>query len=469
MSDIRFGTDGWRGRIADDFTFRNVRRVADAVASFILDTHGRRHPVPIGYDRRFFSREFALESARVMKHRGLTVRLAAGPVTSPSVSVWLATQQWPIGVMITASHNPADYNGFKLKEGKGRSAPPEVTRAVESRVQDAPPAGPCPALEPQDHGDWRSEYERYLSSQLDWKALRTFSGTIVFDAMHGVGAGVLQRILKRAPRLRVIALHDAHDPLFGGLHPEPIEPWLGELQKTVCAQRARIGIAVDGDADRLGIVDDRGVYLTPHQVFPLLAWYGLESKRWAGRLVQSISLGALGPRIARAYQRDFVEVPVGFKHIAEEMLSGPVAAGGEESGGYAFAGGLPERDGILCGLRVLEMLAVTGKPLSILVSDMERRFGAARFDRIDVLLKAPIWDKQAFVQKVQARLPAKIGSHAVREVRTFDGVKIIRSDDSWVLLRPSGTEPLLRTYAESSSWSETRQLLKWAQQMVQSF
>ena len=219
---------------------------------------------------------------------------------------------------------------------------------------------------------------------------------------------------------------------------------------------------MDGDADRLGVVDDRGIYLTPHQVFPLLTLYGIEHKGWKGKIVQSVSMGALGERIAHAYGFPFEEVPVGFKHIADRMVQGSVLAGGEESGGYAFSGGLPERDGVLNGLLFLEMCLVTGKKPSQLLQRMQKRFGTVCFHRNDMGLNRAILDKEGFVERVQRKLPKRLIDQSIKEVRAQDGLKIILSKGAWVLLRPSGTEPLLRTYAESPNAKQTQELLTWA-------
>lgn len=462
---IRFGTDGWRGVIGEDFTFENLRRVSRATANYFRSTPGGKHPILVGYDRRFFSPEFARTVAEVFASEGLSVRMCTRPVTTPSVSVALASHGFGWGVMITASHNPFQYNGFKIKEGSGRSAPPEVTVAIEQAMQND---GSVPAsIHSIDTEDWLPLYEASLKKALDWKAFRKLKGTVVFDFLHGSASGIPERLLKKL-KLTIKTLHGEHDPLFGGLHPEPIDEYLSLLKKTVQKERALLGIALDGDADRLGVVDDRGRYLTPHQVFPLLALYGIEHKGWKGKIVQSVSLGALGPRIADAFGLPFEEVPVGFKHVAERMLAEPVAAGGEESGGYAFQGGLPERDGILCGLLLLEMIGKTGKKLSALVQDMEKRFGSSRFQRIDIRLLKPMWDKATFVKSISGRLPARLANQPIHEVRTMDGVKIICQDGSWVLLRPSGTEPLIRTYAESSNDSQTHKLLSWAQDFLKS-
>jgi len=467
MSDIRFGTDGWRGIIAEDFTFPNLRRMASATADYFVDqskTLGR--DVLIGYDRRFFSKEFAETVYDIFQTKGLQVQIADSPLPTPAVSVCVRDQKAAWGIQLTASHNPALYNGFKIKDHHGRSAPPEVTTAIEARLSGTS----IPKL--GDHDDtprhtfsyWPA-YERYARRIIDWKAIRTLKGHIVFEYLHGVGAGIPERLLKGMP-LKHSALHSEWDPLFGGLHPEPIDPYLNDLQKAVRKHRARVGIALDGDADRLGAVDDRGQTLTPHQVFPLLALHAIENKGLRGKIVQAVSLGALGERIARHFNLPFEEVPVGFKHVAERMISEPVAAGGEESGGYAIAGGLPERDGVINGLLLLEMMAIKNQSASQLVASMEKRFGAARFRRVDFTLQKPIADKNTFVKDLSSRLPERVAGEAVAEARTGDGLKVILSSGSWVLLRPSGTEPLLRTYAESSSWDKTNALLNWAKKAV---
>ena len=392
---------------------------------------------------------------------------------TPALSVSVAHRHAAWGIMITASHNPALYNGFKVKDGHGRSAPPEVTQGIENLIQDALP--PSPGKEHDQRlvkalpaFDDRRVYLNYLRHRIDWPLLKRFKAKIVFDHLYGVASGIPEELFKES-RLTIHSLHGQADPLFGGLHPEPIESNLGDLKKALRAQRALVGIACDGDADRLGIIDEKGSYLTPHQVFPLLVLHGIEHKHWKGKIVQSVSLGMLAERIAQAYHLPFEEVPVGFKHVAERMLREDILAGGEESGGYAVRGGLPERDGILSGLLFLEMLAARKKTPSQLLAEMEKRFGRARFHRVDMPLEKAITDKSDFVQFVSTDLPSRLSGQAIKEVRTQDGVKIFLASGAWVLLRPSGTEPLVRTYAESDNWAQTGKLLKWAQDIVRRF
>jgi phosphomannomutase len=462
---IRFGTDGWRGVIAKDFTFENLRRVAGASAVYFRDYQKSDKPILIGYDRRFLSPEFAREVAHVFRAHGLAVKIARTPMTTPSLSVMVAHHSAAWGVMITASHNPALYNGFKIKSAQGCSAPPHVTAEIERRLPASVALDPAKDEKPFETFDFLSVYEGYLRKHLNWPLWKKANATVVFDPLYGVGAGIPDLLLRKT-KIRRFSIHTAHDPMFGGLHPEPIEAYLGELRAEVRKRRAIVGIATDGDADRLGIVDDLGRYLTPHQVFPLLVLHAVEFKKWRGKIVQSVSLGALAERIATAYKLPFEELPVGFKHVAEKMLKEDILAGGEESGGYAFRGTLPERDGLLCGLMFLEMCIARGKRPSQLLKEMESRFGAARFHRVDISLEAPITDKTRFVEKILRDLPKEIVGTKIAEKRTSDGLKIFLEGGSWVLLRPSGTEPLVRTYAETGSASKTKALLQWAQSVV---
>jgi len=464
---IKFGTDGWRGVIADDFTFPNLRRVALGTVTFLKKTPPTKPgPILIGYDRRFFSKTFAQCVGGILKQNGIAVKIASSPTPTPAISVSVVSHRSPWGIMITASHNPAIYNGFKLKEGSGRSAPMEVTQQIESLIPALAPGG---SIENDSVTlptfDYLTDYETYLRRRLDMKTLMSFRAKVVLDHLHGVAAGIPETLFKKS-QLTFYSLHAQADPLFGGLHPEPIESNLKTMHDEIRQRKALVGFAFDGDADRLGAMDEKGNYLTPHQVFPLLLLYSIEHKGWKGKVVQSVSLGALGERIAKAFNFPFEEVPVGFKHIAQRMISEDILAGGEESGGYAFKGGLPERDGILSALFFLEMLAVTRKTPSQLLKAMEKRFGAARFKRRDIPLKQPITDKERFSKDIASRLPNRIAGSTVADIRTGDGVKIVLADGSWVLMRPSGTEPLLRTYAETDSWTRTDRLLAMTRDWV---
>jgi phosphomannomutase len=467
VAEIKFGTDGWRGVMADDFTFPNLRRVSAATIDFLKQNPPKQlGPILIGYDRRFFSKAFAECVGHAFQKSGFSVQLARSPMPTPALSVSVVTHKSPWGFMITASHNPSVYNGFKIKEGSGRSAPADVTAQIESLVPALiPDNGSVDSTQKLPSFDFQKEYEAYLHRRLDWKAIKSFKAKIVLDHLHGVAAGIPEALFKGSA-LTFYSLHAQADPLFGGLHPEPIEQNLDALRQEIRRKKALVGFAFDGDADRLGAMDEKGGYLTPHQVFPLLLLYCIEKKGWSGKVVQSVSLGALGERIAKEYNLPFEEVPVGFKHVAQRMITEDIVAGGEESGGYGFKGGLPERDGILSALFFLEMLATSRKTPTQLLNAMEKRFGAARFIRRDIPLRQPIYDKAQFSRDIASRLPDRIAGSKVAEVRTQDGVKIVLADGAWVLMRPSGTEPLLRTYSETDRWSRTEKLLDMTRQWV---
>lgn len=464
--EIKFGTDGWRGQFARDFTFANVRTVAQALADFLKTPKKQMplkfqyetgSPILIGYDRRFRSGDFAREIGNVLAANGLKPILLAEPLPTPAIS-FLTAKQKTVGVVVTASHNPATYNGFKIKL-EGAAAPLTLTQAVEAKLGHAPAAkgGEVPVK------SYKQAYLDYLKSRAPIADIvKKIKRPVVLDCMYGSGSGLLEQVL---PLKDLTTLHTANDPLFGGLHPEPIEKYLGGLMAAVKEQKAIVGLALDGDADRLGMVDDKGRYLTPCQVFPLMMEYLINHRKIKGKVVQSVSMGFLAQRIAKAHEMPFEEVPVGFKYIAEQMKTGECVFGGEESGGYSWKGGLPERDGLVGALLILEMLAVTGQTPSALLAEIEKKYGASFFKRIDFHIHKPV-EKTVFVEKIQKKLPQKLLGSPIAEVKTIDGVKIILANGHWLLMRPSGTEPLIRTYAETDSQKNTDALLEQAQKWV---
>lgn len=456
LDPILFGTDGWRGLIARDFTQANVRRVADALAR-ALPSKSR---VAVGYDHRFLSEEFAGTAAAVLAARGHRPVLSGSPTTSPALSFALKGLGARAGVMITASHNPPVYNGFKIKLPPGRSADPGFTARIETLLEpDAPEAAGGAA----ERRDFSSAYVAFLLGRLDRRAWKSARKTrVVFDAMHGTG-GTLWASIADALGLPGPVLRAGRDPLFGGVSPEPIEKNLAPLVDAVRRERAALGIAVDGDGDRLGAVDDQGVYAPPHSVFPIILRHLVENRGLKGAVVQAVSLGYLSERIAKAYKLPFVEVPVGFKYVADQMVKTRVLWGGEESGGYGVGLWGPERDGLLTGLLLIEAVLAAGKPLSVLRREITEKYGASVFQRVDHPLKAPVVDKAAWVQTVTKRIPAKVAGVPVKETRSTDGLKVVLEGGAWVLLRPSGTEPLMRVYAESPTAELTQQLLAKAQ------
>ncbi|MDX6770819.1 MAG: phosphoglucomutase/phosphomannomutase family protein [Elusimicrobiota bacterium] len=466
MDPIKFGTDGWRGVIARDFTFQNVRRAAQAIAEFIKDENvkaGRKKtplsgPMVVGYDKRFQSDMFAREIAKVLEANQLNPTLMAEALPTPAVS-YMTKKLGGVGVMVTASHNPPSYNGVKIKVD-GRAALEDVTKGVEGWVDRVAPTR-APEIKVKSY---RDVYLNYLKSRVDCGKIKSkVKKPFVVDYMHGAASGLMAELV---PSKHLVEIRGKHDPLFGGVHPEPIEQYLGALQEAVKKNKAFIGLALDGDADRFGLVDENGVYLTPCQVFPMIVHYFIEHKKLSGKISQSVSMGYLAMRIAKAKGLEFEELPVGFKFVAEKLASGESVFAGEESGGYAWKGGIAERDGLLTALTLLEMCTSLGKTPGQLWKEVEAKYGASFYKRVDYRLHRAIPDKAVWATKLIKKLPKKILNTPIKQLVTTDGLKIILEGDHWLLMRPSGTEPLMRVYAESDKADRTAGLLEAAKKWV---
>lgn len=464
---IRFGTDGWRGVIAADFTFAAVRLVAAAIGRQVLATAvtGPRPTVLVGYDTRFLSREFAEAAARVLSGQGLAVRLAGTFLATPLLSYGVVQAGAEGGVMITASHNPPRYNGIKFKSRHGGSASVEFTRGVEREIR-ALGAGALPESdEALPEFDPRPAHRIRMKELVDLPRIAAAPLEIFVDPMYGSGQGYLSGIL-RALRLRVTELHAEVNPAFGGQPPEPLHRHLGDLTGAVTHHpysgpgTLRVGLAFDGDADRLAAVDEQGRYVNSHQIFALLLKHLFTHRGMTGRVVKAFSSGQMMDKLADAYGLPLTVTPIGFKYIAEEMLKRDVLIGGEESGGVAICGHIPERDATLAALLLLEYVATGGKPLGVLYADLEKEFGPHRYERVDVPLASPE-AAEALVRSVREDPPDVIKGIKVVRVEDLDGVKLHGADGSWLLLRQSGTEPLLRVYAEGPSEERVADLLKW--------
>ena len=465
-SEIKFGTDGWRGIIAWNFTFANVRCVAQALADYINENapgevKGKMPKIFVGYDRRFMSDMFAADIASIFRANKLDVTLSDRPVTSPMAACLSLSKFW-LSVMVTASHNPAQYNGIKIKIGGG-AAPERITKEVEELV------GKSSILfvygQKAEQKDMSDVYFKYVSSHVNIKKLKNFKGKVVVDYMYGAASGYVEKIL--SPK-QVITLHTEHDTTFGGGQPEPVEKNLSELKKTVVAKKAALGIAFDGDGDRLALIDEKGNYLTPCLIAAVLCNHLIKTKKLKGKIVQTISMGYLLKRIARRHEMLFEEVGVGFKNVAERMALEDIAFGVEESGGFAWKGNLPDRDGLTVALAFLEMMAATGKKASELCAQIAQEYGASYYLRRDIALTKPL-DKDLFTDKIRRKLPKKINGRKVAELLTFDGLKILFDNDEWLLVRPSGTEPVLRIYAETALKKDTQALLDFGEKLAESY
>ncbi len=450
---IRFGTDGWRGIIADDFTFDNVRAVAQAVAGVVREDGGARGPVPIGYDVRFLGRRFAEATASVLEGNGVPTLLADGPVTTPMVSCQVVASGAPLGVCITASHNAAEYNGFKIKAAFGGSAPPELTSRVERRLGLSPPRTGRP---PGSRHSFLPAYHPRLRGVVDRAVIRRAPLRVVVDSMHGSGGRILEGFLQGG-RARITTLRAGPDPMFGGMAPEPRPENLAHLREAVVRQRAHIGIATDGDADRIGVCDETGRLLSPFQVFALVALHLIENKKWTGGIARTFANTLVAERIARRFGLPFYDLPVGFKHIARLMLEKDILIGGEESGGIGVKNFLPERDGILIGLVLLERLAASDRRLSRVLARVEEEYGRFAYRRVD--LPVSLEGARDAVRRIRDDPPSRLAGLRVERVDPLDGVKLLFGDTGWILFRGSGTEPLLRVYCEASSRAVVNRLI----------
>lgn len=457
---IKFGTDGWRAKIADDFTFENLAKVTDAYAAWMRKKM-KKPEIAAGYDNRFMSDKYALFAAERLSSYGFTVNLFDKPVHTPMVSWAVARKKFDGGIMITSSHNPYYYNGFKIKNGYGAGATTEETKRVEALLAKGvrPPAG---------KGDVKKinldeEYIRDIKKVVNTAAIRKSRMKIVLDVMYGSGAGYFEKILGNYRGLTVI--HTERDPLFGGITPEPVRKNLLGLEKAVKEHKADIGIAIDGDGDRMALVDDKGRYLPTHKALVFLLLHHVKNKKMKINFVKTISGTSLLYKIAREYGIRLSEVPVGFKNIAEKIVADRKTIGGEESGGVGFGYFVPERDGILGNLLVLEYLAAEKKKISCVIAGQDKKYGAFKYDRIDVRFMEK--DRKRIVAAINAlEKKGMVAGRKIRSVNRLDGVKYILSDNEWVLFRYSGTEPLLRIYCEAPTDRRVKENLEFGVKVV---
>ncbi|MDZ4764233.1 MAG: phosphoglucomutase/phosphomannomutase family protein [Chloroflexota bacterium] len=473
---IRFGTDGWRAVIADTFTFENVRLLSQAVADTVNKTHiGTDAPqVVIGYDTRFLSDRFAIEVARVMAANAITAWLTRTDAPTPAISYNVKEKGANAGIVITASHNPPRYNGFKLKAAYGGSATAEDSARVEDELELMEREGRTPnVMDYQaalDKGlirrfDPSWSYYQHLSTLVDLDYISGRELNIVADAMWGAGRGAFTGILSRT-RAHITEIRGTLNPGFGGIHPEPILKHLNELVAAVQRAQADVGLATDGDADRIGAVDAQGRFVDPHTIFALALRHLVEAKRQRGDVVKTVSTTLMIDSLAKKHNLTLHETPVGFNHIADLMIKRDILIGGEESGGISVRGHIPEGDGILMGLMLLEIMSVTDAPLHEIIADLQTQHGPAIYGRIDATLQRQIPKKQMVAQLVE-NAPATLNGESVARVDTLDGVKFYLNDGSWLLIRPSGTEPVLRVYAEARSSEAMRALLDAGTKMGQ--
>jgi phosphomannomutase len=463
---IAFGTDGWRGVIADDCTFAEIRRIAAATARWYAlgDGEGDRTRVVVGHDPRFLSPEFAAAAAEVFATAGIDVLLADAAIPTPAVSYHVRRLGLRGGIAITASHNPERYNGFKIKAHFGGSAPPETYAAVSAEADR--PLAPAARAGRVDKTDLRSGYRDHLASLVDLAAIRRSPLRVLADAMHGA-AGTLVPEIVSGGTLVAEPFRADRDALFGGVHPEPIGSNLSAAADRVRAGRFDLAVAQDGDADRLGVLDAHGRFVSPHQVLALLLLHAFRRRGVRGGIAKTFSTSSQIERIARSLGVPFVETGIGFKFVAERMARGEVAAGGEESGGYAFAFHLPERDGVLSALLLVESLAIAGTDLGAALDALAAEFGRFEYGRRDVLLPVPLVKR--YVAAVRQSPPPAVAGERVTGVQDLDGVKYLFGERGWLLHRLSGTEPMVRLYCEHADGGTMERILEETEGRLREF
>jgi phosphomannomutase len=460
MNTIKFGTDGWRGIIGEDFTVANARIVASAIARYVVRAEDARKGVLIGYDHRVDSDRVAAEIAEVISSTGTPVWLADKPCPTPAISLLVRQRNAAGGVVVTASHNPHTWNGIKYKASYGSSALPSIVAQIEDELAVVQSNG-APALPPRKELIHRLEpREPYLDTiekLVDWQRLRDAKFRFVVDPMHGSAAGLLRTLFARNG-ISCEEIRGTRDLHFGGVHPEPIEPHIDALRKALLAGKFDAGFAADGDGDRIGAIDRDGSFVNPHQIFALLVWHLIGTRKLPGEIAKTFSVTKLVDQLASKFQRMLHEVPIGFKYICELMLQQNILIGGEESGGIGTSLYLPERDATVSALLLAELMAWHGKSLGELLAVLHREFGEFHYGRVDLDVKAAQKQK-AIAHFSNERLKA-LQEWPVTRRENMDGIKLYLGGIGWVMVRASGTENLLRIYAETSQGATTQKVLR---------
>jgi alpha-D-glucose phosphate-specific phosphoglucomutase len=468
MTNIKFGTDGWRGIIADDFTYDNVRRVAAAIAAYVLKYEDPARGLIVGYDTRFSSQRIARAAAEVLASAGIPVKLANDYTPTPAISFAVKQRGAAGGVVITSSHNPWNWNGVKFKGKFGGSATPQIIKGIEEQLLAG--ATPNGHTSPIEEIDLKQKYVEAICGFADLNLITRAKLKLAVDSMYGSGRGVLTKIFSDHD-IEHVAIRQELNPLFPGINPEPIKPHVAMLQDTVVKQRCSAGLVTDGDADRIGAVAEDGSFVDSHKIFSVLLQWLVTRKKWPGEVVRAFNTTRMVDRIAKKHGRKMNECPIGFKYIADLMMEREIVIGGEESGGIGYSRFLPERDGLLNALLLANVMAEEGKPLGQLVADLQREYGSHYYGRLD--LHIPEEMKQDAIRRARSDETKRLGSYSILNKGTLDGVKFFldaptngNGAEAWVLLRASGTEPLLRIYAEAASPELVKEILNSAETFV---
>lgn len=463
-AEIKFGTDGWRGVIADDYTFENVRRVAGAIASYVLKKEDPKRGIVIGYDTRFGSRRFAEATAEVIALAGIPVKLANDYTPTPALSYAVKNLGTAGGVMITSSHNPWSWNGVKFKATYGGSATPGIIQQIEAKVR----AGAMPKGSPAkiEEVDFKPPYIQAITSFVDLNTIAKAKFKFAIDCMYGAGRNVLADIFTKRG-IEYVQIRSEVNPLFPGINPEPIEPHVRLLQETVVHEKCHAGLVTDGDADRLGAVAEDGSFVDSHKIYSIILEWLLTRRDWPGDVVRAFNTTRMLDRIAAKHGRKLLECGIGFKYICDLMLEKQILIGGEESGGIGIQRHLPERDGLLNCLLLAQIMADEGKSLGELVASLQKQYGPHYYARRD--LHVPNEIKESAISRAAGNDMQRLGRYKIERKENLDGIKFYldaptngNGAEAWLLLRSSGTEPLMRIYSEASSPELVQELLEEA-------
>lgn len=463
---IKFGTDGWRAVIGDTFTFENVRILTQGVCDYVQkEMPSSNKKVVVGYDTRFLSDKFAQTTAEVLAGNGIGVTLSDKHIPTPAVSFVTKTDGYCLGIMITASHNPAEFNGFKVKNAQGGSADAAITVKVEELLGQSPVRS-LSLSEAKSKGlvkitSLEDKYIKFLKSYLNMKLLKTSKVRILQDVMYGSGNDLLEKVLS-GTAIKAEIIHNEINPSFGGRRPEPVVENLGEMISRMKKEKFDLGLVLDGDADRIAAVEPGGLFIHPQQILALLLLHLNQDRKWSGGVVKTIAGTVMIDKIAKKLGVKLYETPVGFKHISALMEKEDILVGGEEAGGMGVKNYIPERDGTLAGLLLVEMMVYRKKNISQIMRALEKEFGKYYYTRDELKLGEVKFEQE----KILNKLPAKILNKKVADIKSYDGIKVIFEDEDWLMLRGSGTEPIVRVYAEAKKQSVAQRLVKEGKKII---
>lgn len=462
--EIKFGTDGWRGIISDNFTFENVRRVAQAIADYYKrkpKTKNKRLKIAVGYDTRFLSDRYAEEVSKVLAKNGIKVILSDKAIPTPTLSFAVNHRKLTAGVMITASHNPPEFNGIKIKTASGGAAGPEVTRKIEKLLLKKLKKQKTKKLGEIKKEDLSKDYIKFLRSYIDLKKLKNIKFRVLVDVMYGSGNGFIASVLK-GTKIRLEFMRKDINPSFGGLRPEPVLENLRTTVERMKKDKFDLCLILDGDADRIACLTSSGEFISPQKILGLLILHLLQDRKMTGGVVKTIVGTNLIDNIAKKLKLKLYETPVGFKYISDLMEKNDILTGGEEAGGMGFKGYIPERDGSLAGLLLLEMMCYRKKTIEEILEEIEKEFGRYYYLRQD--LKLQVTDYHLPITKIKS-LKKILGKDVVK-IKDYDGLKLICNDGSWLMFRGSGTEPIMRVYAESKSPNNSSRLIEFGKRLL---